>query len=292
VTGVRKPLSPVRWTLPGVKACPPSREANSLEAALTLPLDNAKTGSFTLPPAGEAGARAVLLLHGFSGSPWEVRPLGEALAARGFHVEAPRLPGHGTTPEALESVTGEDWLAAAQQALLSLSTRFAEVSIAGLSMGGLLALVLAAREPALVRGLVLMAPVMRLRASNARALHRVRNTALVRLLPRWVKKGPTDIELEEVRAQSPQLSRYPLARVLDLFTLQALAQRSVPAVRCPSLVLVALNDRVVDPAGVLALQASLPRSRLVRLHRGGHIIPRDADRATALSEISEFLDTS
>jgi carboxylesterase len=80
----------------------------------------------------------VLLLHGFSGSPWEVRPLGDALSARGFHVHAPLLPGHGSTPEALRFVTWRDWLSAADDALEKLFARFEEVSLAGLSMGALL----------------------------------------------------------------------------------------------------------------------------------------------------------
>jgi carboxylesterase len=234
----------------------------------------------------------VLLLHGFTGSPWEVRPLGEALVARGFHVHSPRLPGHGTTPEALQFVTWHDWVSAAEAALKSLTSRFEQVVVGGLSMGGLLAMVLAAREPSLVRALVLMAPVVRLRSRSARVLQRLRGTGVVRWLPYWLTKESTDIELDEVRAQAPLLSRYPLARVLDLFRLQELADQAVPQVRCPALVLVAANDRVVDPEGVVQLQRRLTRSRLVRLQRGGHIIPRDVDRATALTEIAEFLDAS
>jgi carboxylesterase len=57
--------------------------------------------------------RAVLVLHGLTGSPWEVRPLGEALAARGFHVEAPLLPGHAGAPEALGFVTWRYYLSRA-----------------------------------------------------------------------------------------------------------------------------------------------------------------------------------
>lgn len=218
--------------------------------------------------------------------------MGDALVARGFQVYAPRLPGHGTTPEAMEFVTWHDWVSAAELALTSLTQRHEHVTVCGLSMGGLLAMVLAAREPALVRALVLMAPVVRLRARNARLLHRLRDTALVRLLPQWVIKKSTNIELDEARAESPLLPRYPLARVLDLFRLQELADQAVARVVCPTLVLVAANDQVVDPEGVVSLQKRLTRGRLVRLQRGGHIIPRDVDRATALSEIAEFLDAS
>ena len=122
------------------------------------PMDEAKTASFTLgPPQGEAIA-AVLLIHGFTGSPWEVRPLGEALAARGFHVQAIRLPGHGVDPEAMAWVTWRDWEHAAEEALKQLRG-FQHVFVAGLSMGALLGMLLAARHPNRVSGLAMMAPV-------------------------------------------------------------------------------------------------------------------------------------
>lgn len=252
-----------------------------------MPAD-ARTASFTLAQK-VAGARAVLLLHGFSGSPWEVRPLGEALAARGFHVHAPRLPGHGATPEAMQFVTWRDWLAAADGALLATLERFEHVSVVGLSMGALLGLVLAAREPR-VKRLALLAPVVKLRARNARLLQWVRGTPLARLAPRWVHKTTTDIELPEVRAASPLLRRYPVARVLDLFALQDVARLAEAGVRCPALVVGAAHDHVVELGAVEALAARLPFSRLVVLRRGWHIIPRDTDRALAASEVGDFLD--
>lgn len=233
--------------------------------------------------------RAVLVLHGFTGSPWEVRPLGEALAARGFHVEAPLLPGHGGAPEALGFVTWRDWVASAEGALASLLARFGEVSVAGLSMGALLGLVLAARCPQ-VRRLVLLAPVVRLKDPTARLVRKVRHTRLVPLLPTWLDKKSSDIELPEVRAQAPLLPRYPLARVFDLFELQDLARLSEPGVRCPVLVVGAMRDQVVDFEEVCALHSRLGNSRLLVLQHGAHLIPRDVDRALALSEVGEFLD--
>jgi carboxylesterase len=221
-----------------------------------------KTAPFTLgPPLAEADV-AVLLLHGFTGSPWEVRLLGEALAERGAHVRAPRLPGHGTTPEAMLWANHHDWLFAAQENLEALRGA-RRLVIAGLSMGGLLAMILAARRMVRVDGLVLMAPV---------------------------KKKGTDIEDEEIRAQSPVLWRYPLSRAYDLMELQDLARDAEPRITCPSLVLAARNDHVVDTQKVISLSQRLPFSRLLELQRGFHIIPRDTDRAIALSAIAQFVD--
>ena len=256
---------------------------------MSLRLDDAKTASFTLGPSPTEAELAVLLLHGFTGSPWELRPVGEALSARGVHVFCPRLPGHGTTPEAMLWAGLDEWLGAASEALESLrSARM--VAVMGLSMGGLLAMVLAARNRGLVRGLVLMAPALQLKTREARALRKLRWLPGLQIKERWVDKKGTDIESAEVRALAPVLPRYPLARVFDLFDLADLARASEPMISCPSLILAAVNDHVVDTQAVLALQQRLPFSRRVLLQRGFHIIPRDTDRAVALTEIAHFVE--
>lgn len=91
--------------------------------------------------------KAVLLLHGYTGAPSEMRPLGDYLHALGYTVSCVRLPGHGTSIKDLEATTATDWYAAAEAECLELLARFDSVYVAGLSMGGLLAMKLAARLP-------------------------------------------------------------------------------------------------------------------------------------------------
>ena len=254
---------------------------------MSSPLDPAHTASFTLGPA--SAKTAVLLLHGFTGSPWEVRPLGEALAARGAYVSAPRLPGHGTVPEAMLWAGWREWVNGAEAALTQLS-RFETVFVAGLSMGGLLSMILAGRHPTRVSRLVLMAPVVRLRAMSGRALRLVRHRRLELLRDRWLVKDGTDIEDPVARAASPMLERYPVRRLLDLFTLQDLAQLSVPLIRAPTLIAAAVNDHVVALEGLERLHRAMPSSRFLLLQRGFHILPRDTERALLLSEVCAFLE--
>lgn len=246
-----------------------------------------KTAAFS---AGPPDARAaVLLLHGFTGSPWEVRPLGEALAARGFAVHAPLLPGHGGAPEAMLWVTWRDWLAASDAALRGLGDG-RPVLVGGLSMGCLLAMLLAARHPTSVKGLALLAPVVKVRRPGARVLRALRGLPLRGLVPEWVTKHGVDAESPEAQADAPLLPRYPVARVLDLFALQDLVGDTLPDVRCPSLVVAARHDHTADYEAARALQHRLPASRLLTLERGFHLIPRDTDRALAITEVAEFFD--
>jgi len=85
------------------------------------------------------GRRGVLLLHGFAGTPPELRRLGEHLARNGYRCRGPALAGHASTPEALETSTRRDWTRSAQEELDTLARECDEVMVAGQSMGGTIA---------------------------------------------------------------------------------------------------------------------------------------------------------
>ena len=110
----------------------------------------------------QGGKTGVLLLHGFTASTAEVRPLGESLRAAGYTVCAPLLPGHGTHPDDLNKVHWQDWLQTAEIAYQNLLKQCDHVWVGGESMGGLLCLLLAA-EHAEINGLLLYAPALSVR---------------------------------------------------------------------------------------------------------------------------------
>ena len=96
---------------------PAARVARGGAVPTDAALDAGKTAPFELP--GERGA--CLLIHGFTGTPWDVRPLGEALSRAGIAVHGVRLPGHGTTPAAMLDARAPDWLLACDEALARLA---------------------------------------------------------------------------------------------------------------------------------------------------------------------------
>ncbi len=251
-------------------------------------MDTWKTAAFELGH----GEDACLLLHGFTGSPWDVRPLGEALAARGLHVKAPRLPGHGTTPEAMLEAGHRHWEEAAHEALHALRG-FRHVFVAGLSMGALLGLRLAARLPEQVRGLVLIAPAARFKGPKMALLKGLRRTRLLERLKPWVRKTATDLSDPAALAEAPILPAFPSARLNDLWILQEAALGDVSRVRCATLVAVAEQDHVVDPEGGRWLATQLTSASVVRvlsLQEGFHIIPRDRGGPRLASEVGDFLE--
>jgi carboxylesterase len=250
-------------------------------------MDTWKTAPFELGH----GDDACLLLHGFTGSPWDVRPLGEALAARGLYVKAPRLPGHGTTPEAMLEANHRQWQEAAWEALHSLRG-FRRVFVAGLSMGALLGLRLAAGAPERVKALVLMAPAARFKGPTMALLKSLRGTRLLERVKPWVRKTATDLSDPLALAEAPILPAFPSVRLKDLWEVQEAALAEAPLVRCPTLVVVAEHDHVVDPEGGKWLASQLthaPEVRLLSLQEGYHIIPRDRGGPRLASEVGEFL---
>ena len=110
------------------------------------------------PYSADGGPIGVLVCHGFTGSPQSMRPWAEHLAAAGFTVRLPRLPGHGTTWRELNATRWPDWYAEVERAHAELADRCETVFAAGLSMGATLATRLAEQKGAGIGGLVLVNP--------------------------------------------------------------------------------------------------------------------------------------
>ena len=102
---------------------------------------------------GPDGRTGVLLVHGFTGTPMSMRPWGEHLAAEGFAVRCPLLPGHGTRWQDCNASTHDQWTTAVGEAFDDLAAECDRVFVAGLSMGGTLATRLAEVRPDDVAGL-------------------------------------------------------------------------------------------------------------------------------------------
>lgn len=215
----------------------------------------------------------VLVIHGFTGNPSSMRELAQSFADAGFHVELPRLSGHGTAVADMIPTRWADWSADAERALATLSARCNSVVVAGLSMGGALTLWLASRHPNLA-GIVCINPVTQPMADDMMA-------AISGMVDGGVETFPgigSDIAdpgvVESSYAETP-------VRALHSMLVDGVTPLSTqyPAIHVPLLLFSSINDHVVDPTqgDFLADTFGGPVERIV-LERSFHVATQDYDK--------------
>jgi carboxylesterase len=239
----------------------------------------------------------VLCLHGITGTPFEVRPVAEALGRLGCSVEAPMLAGHGGTLRDLAQTGGDDWLRSAQAAMEGLRARAggAPVALVGFSMGGLLALRLARLFPEQVCSLVVMSAPLRLRrfqVTGIRALTRLPFD--FRSLPGVCvpKMAGSDISDPEMRYVNPGLRAFPLAALGALVDLMDEVRGDLPAIHTPTLVVHGRQDHTVPMEDSLELTGCLGSDVIERLwlDKSFHIVTLDVEKAAVIDAIVRFLN--
>ncbi|WP_417220587.1 alpha/beta hydrolase [Arthrobacter sp.] len=250
----------------------------------TLAPSDAADGFRVRGPNGDA----VLLIHGFTSGPRSLRPWADALLAGGYTVSLPVLPGHGTRWEDLAATGREAWTRAVEDEFDALATTHRLVFVAGLSMGGTLALHLGIRrDPA---GIVLVNP----------ALSMVdRTSMLAGVLRRFIPSVPAianDIALPG--QDEGAYPRTPVAAVHELRRLITATRRHLDTVRAPVLAYRSLVDHVVSESGINALRrvlvgmhpAGVPRLQLTYLERSLHVATLDYDADAIFAGSLAFFD--
>ena len=220
-----------------------------------------------------------LVLHGLTGSTQSVAGLRATLEKARFQVEAPMLPGHGTSPEDLAGCGWADWTAAAEAALGRLA---APVLAVGLSMGGGLAAGVCARHPEL-RGLAVVNPLVDPPAP-----------AFLDTLEAFLAAGERFLpgvggDLADPSAAEVAYDRLPVAALLSMSRGLHELRPGLADVRCPVLILTSRHDHVVPTVSsdVLAAAVSGPVER-VWLENSNHVATLDLDREELERRIVDF----
>jgi carboxylesterase len=240
---------------------------------------------FDLP----GGPDAALLLHGLTGSPFEVRYLAEALNRDGARCLGPAMAGH-PSPDELAGTRWPAWVDGARQALLRLEGA-RRTWIVGCSMGALVACALAREHPERVDGLVLLAPALRLAWPGRLAAALARRTPLARWMPFVRKTSGSDVADTEMRRLNPCLDVVPVAAVAELEALAARADAWLPRIRTPALVIAGALDRTVTLGGARRMAARLGGgARLLVLPRSAHLVGIDVERERCADEVRAFLE--
>ena len=241
---------------------------------------------------GETGV-GVLLIHGWTSSPQEMRDLGKHLAGQGHSVLGLRLPGHATRPADLNRLRWRDWLAAVEDGYHLLENASEKVVAMGLSLGGALALILATSLP--VAGVVAMATPYELPTQPR--LRWLRHLLLpmrpLGNLLRYVPK-PMVNDYKDPQAHRDHLGYevFPLQSVPEVGGLLKLLRQQLPRMRAPLLLLHAVEDRGVSPGHARSIYARVgsTEKELVWIEDSGHVITVEPSRRRVYDLAAEFVD--
>lgn len=227
-----------------------------------------------------------LLVHGFTGTPMEMRGLGEYLAGQGHTVLGVRLAGHGTRLEDMARMHWVDWLASVEDGYRLLRSHTRQIIAMGLSMGGILSLTLAARFP--LDGVVAMATLHHLPPDPRLPL-----LPLIALFQPYRKKGPP--QWFDMQAYQQHVS-YPADPTKGYLQPQALLEEmrsGLPSVRCPVKLIASRNDPSVTAAeghmdAIYAELGSADKEKMW-VENSGHILTSDQERERAWQAVDEFV---
>ena len=225
----------------------------------------------------------VLLTHGFTGSPGSMRAWGEHLAERGYAVEVPRLPGHGTDWRDLNTRSWKDWYAEVERVFEQLVAANDAVVVAGLSMGGALSLRLAADHPDRVSGVVVVNPIVATKRFDVKLLPVIKHVVPA------LKGIGSDIKKADAVEQS--YLHTPLKAIHTLFQALKLLIPDLAKVTAPLLYLRSTEDHVVDEVSepIILRQIGSTDVTVVRLENSYHVATLDNDAQQIFEASAAFV---
>jgi len=235
----------------------------------------------------QGGDIGCLLIHGFTGTPKEMRGIGEFLAARGLTVCGVRLAGHGTSPEQMAETGWRDWLSSAEVGFEQLQSCCHKLFVIGLSMGGTLALNLAASYPKKIRGVVsICAPVF----LKDRRLYLL---PILRYLRKYVDADLTDIIDPAARSEHIHYERVPVACIHQLLILMRRTRHRLARIQAATLVIQARGDSIIPPQNAEFIYENVgsKEKTIYWAENSGHVVTLDHDREAVNTQILAFINS-
>lgn len=240
---------------------------------------------------GDKDKPAVLLIHGFTGSPHDMAYLFEQLSAQGFTVSVPRLPGHGTSAADFKLTGWRDWYRGAMDAYMELRSRYGEVAVGGLSMGGVITAMLAAQFD--IKKIVLAAPAFTFTPGSGASWLWL--TPLCSWFINSIRRTPE--ETPEFEGDRKELEReYKswnwLRQGSELIYLRNRTARMLKRITARSLIIVSRGDNTVSYRTADYLKkrmVSAASVEVMMLQDSNHIVVDDVDREEVAGRISSWL---
>ncbi len=232
----------------------------------------------------EAGPRAVLLLHGFTGSSADVRILGRFLEKNGYTSHAPHYKGHGVPPEELIVTSPEDWW---QDVITGYDTLkqagYEEIAVAGLSLGGVFSLKLALQQP--VKGVITMCSPMTMRTTDLML------QGVIEYAQQYKKREGKNEQKIELEIEA--LKNRGMASLPQLQQLIQEVRQSIDLLYAPILVVQSRQDQVIDPqsANIIYNGVESIQKELKWFEQSGHVITLGKERDQLHEEVLTFFNS-
>ncbi|HUO05670.1 MAG TPA: alpha/beta fold hydrolase [Candidatus Binataceae bacterium] len=251
-------------------------------------LSQVETGDFFFAGQGVS----VLLIHGLTGTPYEMRYLGERLAARGLRVRGIKVAGHAGEPWELGLTSYDNWYESAVRGFEELRAYGDPIVVVGLSMGALLAARLAADQRDSVAGLVMLSPSFFLPTSTMIA---VKIAALLGSLAEKVylyNPAGSDIHDAAAREIHPSARLMPLMAPIRLLELSAIVKPRLAQITQPALVIHAIHDHtcpIRKNVDFVMKHLGSTEKRAIELEDSYHVITVDSEKDRVANEVIEFV---
>jgi carboxylesterase len=236
------------------------------------------------------GRRAALLIHGFTGTPYEMRGLGEALAAEGIAARGIRLPGHDSS-DSMTGVLRAQWREAVREAFYELRRTHERVAVVGLSMGGLLSLDIASDPGVQVDAVVSLAAPMFLYGWQAKYLLPFVASSPLKTAWKWRKRHRGNIRDTHARERHPSLMWCTVDAIGELRLLLHEVRARLGAVTAPILIIHGQHDgtALVQSADILYRRVGSHHKEKIILPESAHIVTVDLERKQVEREVTRFL---
>lgn len=248
--------------------------------------------------------RTVLLLHGLTGSPFEMAYFGAKLHKMGYDIFCPCLPGHCTNLEDLKSMSWRDWVDFTKERLHALLSVYDEIYLAGLCLGALIALGIAIEDDA-PKAVALLSPTLALDGWSLpwyRFLLPLAQTPLRHVIDYSFKEAePYGVKNERVRKKIIHLlrtnniaayDRYPAVMIIELTRISKYIRRNIRKVKIPTIIVHAELDDItkIGNAEFIYENVSSPDKDFVRLRDSYHLITLDNEKDIVIQKTVEFFD--
>jgi len=246
------------------------------------------TEPFFLKPKSKNNKKVgVLLFHGWTSSPYELRKLGNFLEDKGFAVYAPLLSGHGTKWQDLYNVGWKDWEKGAERAYQEISKEYENIFVGGVSMGGNLAIHLAAKHSE-IKGLIMLGTPIRLKKFFLRKF-----LPVLKIVHPITNKSYSNYARREILDNKRHYWTFPTKSVSDAIDGMYDSKRKLKKVKCHTLVMQSTKDQLLTPINARIifnlLGTDKDKKELVWIKDSDHTFIVDIYKDQIFEKVYEFI---